>query len=63
MIVNASTGLTASVQAYERATKKQYTWSDYTRDLARRTDAIQRAADIARNRPALLILHGTTTQC
>jgi dienelactone hydrolase len=60
VVVNASTGLTASVQAYERATKKQYIWSDYTRELARRTDAVQRAADIARDRPALLILHGTT---
>ncbi|HEY7639793.1 MAG TPA: prolyl oligopeptidase family serine peptidase [Steroidobacteraceae bacterium] len=59
VVVNASTGLTASVQAYERATRKQYGWSDYTRELARRTDAVERAADIARNRPALLILHGT----
>jgi dienelactone hydrolase len=60
VVVNASTGLTASVQAYERATKKQYIWSDSTRELARRTDAVQRAADIARDRPSLLILHGTT---
>jgi len=59
VIVNASTGLTASVQAYERATKKQYIWSDYTRLLAHRTDAIEHAADIARDRPALLIVHGT----
>lgn len=59
VIVNASTGLTASVQAYERATKKSYAWSDYTRDLAQRTDAVGHAADIARNRPALLIIHGT----
>ena len=59
VIVNASTGLTASVQAYERATKKEYAWTDYTRALARRTDAVQRAADIARDRPALLILHGS----
>lgn len=58
VVVNASTGLTASVQAYERATNNKYIWSDYTRELARRTDAVQRAADIARNRPALLILHG-----
>ena len=58
VIVNASTGLTASVQAYERATKQQYMWSDYTRALARRTDAVQRAADIARDHPALLIVHG-----
>jgi pimeloyl-ACP methyl ester carboxylesterase len=59
VIVNASTGLTASVQAYERATKKRYIWSDYTRQLAHRTDAIERAADIARDRPAVLIVHGT----
>ena len=58
VVVNASTGLTASVQAYERATNRKYAWSDYTRELARRTDAVQRAADIARNRPSLLILHG-----
>jgi alpha-beta hydrolase superfamily lysophospholipase len=59
VIVNASTGLTASVHAYERAMKKEYAWTDYTRALARRTDAVERAADIARDRPALLILHGT----
>jgi pimeloyl-ACP methyl ester carboxylesterase len=59
VVVNASTGLTASVQAYELATKKQYIWSDYTRELAHRTDAVERAADIARDRPALLIVHGT----
>jgi pimeloyl-ACP methyl ester carboxylesterase len=59
VVINASTGLTASVQAYERATKQQYKWSDYTRDLARRTDAVQRAVDIARNRPALLIVQGS----
>lgn len=58
VVVNASTGLTASVQAYEQATKKQYAWSERTRELARRTDAIQRVADIAHDRPALLILHG-----
>ena len=59
VIVNASTGLTASVEAYERATKQQYKWSDYTRALARRTDAVQRAEDIARNHPALLIVQGS----
>jgi predicted esterase len=58
VIVNASTGLSASVAAYERATKQSYTWSDYTRALAKRTDAVQRAADIARDHPALLIVHG-----
>jgi predicted esterase len=59
VVVNASTGLAASVQAYEVTTKQQYQWSDYTRDLARRTDAVQRAVDIARNHPALLIVHGS----
>ena len=58
VVINASTGLSASVQAYERATKQQYRWSDYTRDLARRTDAVQRSADIASNHPALLIVQG-----
>ena len=58
VVVNASTGLTASVQAYERATKHEYQWSGYTRDLALRTDALQRAVDIARDHPALLILQG-----
>ena len=58
VVVNASTGLTASVQAYERATKQEYQWSGYTRDLALRTDAVQRAVDIARNHPALLIVQG-----
>jgi predicted esterase len=58
VIVNASTGLSASVAAYERATKQSYTWSDYTRALARRTDAVHRAEDIARDHPALLIVHG-----
>jgi dienelactone hydrolase len=58
VVVNASTGLSASVQAYERATKQRYRWSEYTRELARRTDAVQRAEDIARDRPALLIVHG-----
>lgn len=58
VVVNSSTGLTASVRAYERATKQEYQWSGYTRDLALRTDAVQRAVDIARNHPALLILQG-----
>jgi predicted esterase len=58
VIVNASTGLTASVEAYERVMKQQYRWTDYTRDLARRTDAVQRAQDIASNHPALLIVQG-----
>jgi len=59
VVINASTGLTASVRAYERATKQTYKWSDYTRELARRTDAVQRATDIARSHPALLIVQGS----
>jgi predicted esterase len=59
VVINASTGLSASVEAYERATRQQYKWSDYARDLARRTDAVQRAVDIARNHPALLIVQGS----
>ena len=59
VVMNASTGLSASVQAYELATRKTYEWSDYTRELARRTDAVQRATDIARNHPALLIVQGS----
>ena len=58
VIVNASTGLSASVEAYENATKQRYQWSEYTRELARRTDAAGRAEDIARNHPALLMLQG-----
>jgi dipeptidyl aminopeptidase/acylaminoacyl peptidase len=37
----------------------QYIWSDYTRELAHRTDAVEHAAAIARDFPALLIVHGT----
>ena len=59
VVINASTGLSASVQAYERATQRHYQWSDYTRDLARRTDAVQRSVDIASNHPALLIVQGS----
>ena len=58
VVLNASTGLNASVRAFERATGKQYAWSPYTRELAHRTDAIERAADIAGGRPALLLIHG-----
>lgn len=58
--LNASTGLSASVAAYERATKQSYTWSDAARALARRSDAVERAKDIASGSPppALLIIHG-----
>lgn len=58
--LNASTGLSASVKAYERATKGSYTWTDAARKLARRSDAVNRAKDIAAGSPppALLVIHG-----
>jgi len=54
VVVNASTGLNASVAAYEHATGKSYAWSDASRALAKRTDAPSRAAVSRRNacRPA-----------
>lgn len=59
VVLNASTGLDASVAAYERAIGKPYAWSDAARDLARRTDAVRRAPDIAAGHPAILIVQGT----
>jgi predicted esterase len=61
VVVNASTGLNASVAAYEHATGKSYAWSEASRALAKRTDAPGRAADIAKGDPppALLIVQGT----
>jgi len=61
VILNASTGLSASVAAYEHATGKPYAWTDNARELARRTDAAGRARDIAAGHPppALLIVQGT----
>jgi predicted esterase len=58
--LNASTGLTASVKAYERATKGSYEWTDETRRLAHRSDAVSRAKELAAGEPppALLIVHG-----
>jgi hypothetical protein len=58
--LNASTGLTASVNAYERATKGSYTWTEAARRLAQRSDAVSRAKDIATGHPppALLLIHG-----
>ena len=60
VVLNASTGLSASVAAYEHATGKTYAWSDASRNLARRTDAVARARDIAAGHPALLIVQGTS---
>jgi len=59
-IVNASTGLNASVHALERVTKQPYAWTPASRALAGRTDAARHAAQIARGEPptALLIVQG-----
>ena len=61
VILNASTGLSASIAAYEHATGKTYAWTDASRALARRTDAVGRARDIAAGHPppALLIVQAT----
>ena len=58
--LNASTGLSASVEAFERATKGSYTWNEAARRLARRSDAVARARDIVAGDPppALSIIHG-----
>lgn len=60
VVLNASTGLSASVAAYERAAGSKFDWTPETRLLARRSDAMGRAADIAQGAPppALLIVHG-----
>jgi predicted esterase len=59
--VNASTGLSASVAAYEHATKQPFVWSSHARNLAKMSDAAGRAIDIAAPNPppALLIVHGS----
>jgi predicted esterase len=59
VLINTSTGLSASVQAYEQATKQTYAWSPASRELARQTDAIAHTADIAKHHPALLFLQGS----
>jgi dienelactone hydrolase len=60
VVLNASTGLSASVAAYERAAGTVFEWTPETRALARRSDAVERAADIASGTPppALLVVHG-----
>ncbi|TYT24883.1 alpha/beta hydrolase [Luteimonas viscosa] len=60
VLLNASTGLGASVAAYERASGGSFGWTAETRALARRSDGAGRAAEIARGEPppALLIVHG-----
>jgi pimeloyl-ACP methyl ester carboxylesterase len=58
--LNASTGLNASIAAFERATRQPYTWTPRARLLARRSDAVLHAADIAAGDPpvALLLIQG-----
>jgi predicted esterase len=58
--VNAPTGLSAAIDAMERATKRQYLWTESARQLAERSDSIRRAAEIASGAPprALLLFHG-----
>lgn len=60
VLVNASTGLNASVDAWQRALGRRYAWTPASRALARETDAVRRAADIARGKslPAILIMQG-----
>lgn len=57
--LNASTGLNASIEAFERATKQTYPWTPQARQLALDTDAVGRAADIAAGHPAIPIIHGS----
>jgi dienelactone hydrolase len=61
VILNASTGLNASIRALDIATKRPYAWTESARDLAKRSDGVGRAAEIAAGDPppALLIIHGT----
>jgi alpha-beta hydrolase superfamily lysophospholipase len=59
VLINTSTGLSASVQAYEQATKQTYAWSPASRELARQTDAGAHITDIAKHHPALLFLQGS----
>ena len=60
VVVNAPTGLKVAVDGFERATKHPYAWSDASRQLARRVDAIGHAAEIAAGGPprALLLFQG-----
>lgn len=60
VLVNASTGLNASVDALQRVLKTRYAWTPRARALARKTDAVRHAADIARGfpPPAVLLVQG-----
>lgn len=61
VLLNASTGLNASVDAWQRALGRAYAWTPASRALAEETDAVGRAADVARGKtpPAILILQGS----
>lgn len=60
IVLNASTGLNASVNALERVTEQKYAWTPAARMLGQQTDAIRHAEQIARGNPppALLIVQG-----
>jgi alpha-beta hydrolase superfamily lysophospholipase len=60
VIVNAPTGLNASIDALERATKRPYAWTPAARKLAERSDSVRRASEIGGASPpvALLLFHG-----
>jgi len=60
VLLNASTGLNASVDAWQRALGQPYAWTPASRALAEETDAVGHAADVARGNtpPAILILQG-----
>ncbi|RDD82132.1 hypothetical protein DVJ77_08720 [Dyella tabacisoli] len=60
VLINASTGLSASVQALEQATGQKYLWSPESRAIAEKTGVARYAAGIARvgTPPALLLVQG-----
>jgi dienelactone hydrolase len=58
VVINAPTGLDASIVALEHATQKSYVWTPHTREIAERSDAIRHADRIAAGTPALLVLQG-----
>lgn len=59
-VLNASTGLSASVAAYERVTGRTYAWTPQAHAIARASDGVSRAGDIARgpHPPVVRIIHG-----
>jgi len=60
VVLNPSPGLSASVHAFERATGLAYAWTEASRELARRSNIADRAADVAKDPqpPALLAIAG-----